>query len=267
VRRRAVLLGLATACLAPAASAHDFWIEPSTFRPSVGSVVAVSLRVGEGFRGDPVLRDPAMIQKFVLVSGSQETPIAGRSGVDPAGIVRIAEPGVAWIAFRSGRKSLTLEAEKFDAYLGEEGLERIRELRKQRGESGKPAREVFSRSVKSMLVAGEAKGGAKDFDRPLGLTLEIVPRGDPRGVLAAGGGLPLTLLYEGKPLEGALVVAINQAAPEKKLEARTDARGEVTLALPGGGVWLVKAVHMTPAPPGLDAEWESLWTSLTFEIP
>ena len=33
------------------------------------------------------------------------------------------------------------------------------------------------------------------------------------------------------------------------------------------GVWLVKAVHMAPAPAESGAEWESLWASLTFEVP
>jgi hypothetical protein len=37
------------------------------------------------------------------------------------------------------------------------------------------------------------------------------------------------LLYEGKPLEGALVVAMNREEPEKKLTARTDRRGCVVL--------------------------------------
>jgi hypothetical protein len=29
----------------------------------------------------------------------------------------------------------------------------------------------------------------------------------------------------------------------------------------------VESVHMIPAPKGVDADWESVWTSLTFEIP
>jgi len=33
------------------------------------------------------------------------------------------------------------------------------------------------------------------------------------------------------------------------------------------GLWLIKAVHMVPAPEGSGAEWESLWASLTFELP
>lgn len=74
------------------------------------------------------------------------------------------------------------------------------------------------------------------------------------------------LLYEGKPLPGALVVAINHADRLKKLAARSDKTGRVRLDLPTG-IWLVKAVHMVPAPAGSGADWESLWASLTFERP
>ena len=44
-----------------------------------------------------------------------------------------------------------------------------------------------------------------------------------------------------------------------------DAKGHVLLPLSRPGVWLVKAVHITRADkPG---EWNSLWASLTFEVP
>ena len=35
----------------------------------------------------------------------------------------------------------------------------------------------------------------------------------------------------------------------------------------GAGVWLIKSVQMIDAPRGSNAEWESLWASLTFDAP
>jgi len=263
MKRRALLLAVAMSAPAAASRAHDFWIEPSSFHPDPGSEIAVSLRVGQDFRGEPVPRNPSLIQRFALISGRTETPIDGLPGADPAGQVRIPQPGLYWIAFRGGRSPIVLDAEKFEKYLAEEGLDAVSRMRRERGESGKPAREVYSRSVKSLIVSGDPGDSAADFGRPLGLTLELVLRKDPRKVVP--GPVPLTLSYEGKPLSGALVVAMEQGSSADRVSARTDARGEVTLALPRKGVWLVKAVHMTPAPAGLDAEWESVWTSLTFE--
>ena len=79
----------------------------------------------------------------------------------------------------------------------------------------------------------------------------------------AASPVRLRLLFEGKPLAGALVTAIDREGI--RLTARSDAHGRVAIALPKPGVWLVKSVWMVPAPAGSDVDWESLWASLTFE--
>ncbi len=244
--------------------AHDFWIEPSSFHPEVGSELAVSLRVGEHFRGDPVPRADRRIVRFVLSSAAGETPIGGLPATDPAGFVRISSPGFFLIGYRSNRTPTTLEPEKFEKYLADEGLDRVLEARAARGERGKPGKEVYSRCAKS-LVAGNGSGQA-GFDRILGLTLELFADSNPLRA-RPGGKMPFRVLYEGKPLAGALVKAIALKDPDNTLSARSDAQGRVAFILARKGVWLVKAVHMVPAPPETGADWESLWASLTFEIP
>ncbi|HTO75448.1 MAG TPA: DUF4198 domain-containing protein [Thermoanaerobaculia bacterium] len=273
-RARAAAIGSGAFVLAARLAGHDFWIEPSTFRPVPGAEVFVSLRVGQDFRGDPVPRKPALIERFALAAENGDAEIDGLPGADPAGSFVAPAPGLVWIAYRSRRTPITLEPDRFEKYLAEEGLEHVSKERARRGESGKPGREVYSRSVKSLLVSGAAGAAsaagtvapaAKAFDRPLGLALEILLGADPRR--AVPGKLPVRILWEGGPAEGLLVVAMNQASPDRKIRARTDARGAATLDLPEAGVWLVKAVRMGPAPAGVDADWESVWTSLTFEAP
>jgi uncharacterized GH25 family protein len=252
-RSALTLLGL---MLAGPALAHDFWIEPSSFRPAPGERVAVRLRVGENLKGEPVPRNPGRIERFAAVGPAGEADVTGVEGVDPAGWVSPAGPGLHWLVFDSNHASLEQTGPKFDAYLGEEGLERIRELRKGEG----PVREIYSRCAKSLLRVGDSSSG---YDRELGLELELMPEKDPY-TLKPGEALPVRLLYRGKPLDGALVVAI--ASPDARVSART-AGGRASLVLDRPGLWLVKAVHMVPAPEGSGAEWESLWASLTFELP
>jgi uncharacterized GH25 family protein len=245
--------------------AHDFWIEPTTFRPEVGSRVGLALRVGQGFRGDPVPRMNERIVKFVTVSASgAESNVSGVPGRDPAGAAAIPAPGFVLAGYRSNPSSLELPADKFEAYLKEEGLEAIIETRARRGESQKPSKEIYSRCAKALLDAGGA--GAGGFDRALKFRLELVPEKSPKRI-GNGGSLPVQLLFEEKPLAGALVVALNRDDPEKRVAARTDEAGRVLLPLSRSGVWLVKAVHMVPAPAESGADWESLWASLTFETP
>lgn len=241
---------------ASAVRAHDFWIEPSSFRPAPGERVAVRLRVGEGLKGDPVPRNPGRIERFAAVGPAGETEVVGIAGSDPAGWTVPAGPGLHWVVFDSNHASVEQTGPKFDAYLGEEGLELIRDLRKGEG----PVKEIYSRCAKSLLRVGKGSSG---YDRVLGLELELVPEKDPYS-LKPGEALPMRLLYHGKPLDGALVVGM--ASPEAKVSART-AGGRASLVLDRPGLWLIKTVHMVPAPEGSGAEWESLWASLTFELP
>ena len=149
---------------------------------------------------------------------------------------------------------------EFEQYLEKEGLERVKTPRTYGPPKGKIIREDYSRSAKALVMAGKPGAAA---DRVLGLRLELVAEKNPY----VTGRVPVRLLYEGKPLEGALVVAFNKTEPLKKLKARTDKDGRIQFDLNRPGVWLVTSVHMLPAPPKTNADWESVWASLTFERP
>jgi uncharacterized GH25 family protein len=241
---------------APVAFAHDFWIEPSTFRPAVGAMISASLRVGQEWIGDPVARDTSVIDRFFVRDNNGERAIAGFEGHDPAGLLRVETAGGAIVGYRSKPQPLELPAEKFEQYLRDEGLDRILAMRAQRGESKKPSHEIYSRCAKSLLVAG---GGAQKFDKPLGFRYEIVP------LKMTADTIEVRVLYESKPLAGALVTAMHRDDASLRIKVRSDANGRVSFKLPKHGVWMIKSVQMIPAPAQSNAEWESLWASLTFE--
>ncbi len=75
---------------------------------------------------------------------------------------------------------------------------------------------------------------------------------------------------EGKPLANATVIATHPGRAES-ITIKTDSSGRFSMKLPTGGMWLLSCVHMVPAPAtnptGEQADWESLWASLTFEVP
>jgi uncharacterized GH25 family protein len=239
--------------------AHDFWIEPSTFRPAVGEEMLAGLRVGQNFEGDAVPRSVQLMQAFVIRDAAGERAIGGFENQDPAGYLRIENPGRSILVYQGKPQPLVLDAAKFEESLKLEGLEWVVLQRKQRGESNKGDRERFSRYAKAIVVA--PGGNGMRVDRPLGLRYEIVPESDP----GASTPLRVRLLFEGKPLAGALVSAIHRDDVAARVSARSDANGRATLALPKAGVWLVKSVQMVPAGAGADFDWESLWASLTFE--
>ena len=247
-------------CAAPCA-AHDFWIEVSNARPPLNGLVSVRLRVGMQFKGDPVPRLQALYHRFMVVDASGEHPLIGQEGMEPAGYLRATVPGFATVVYDSAPSEVELDGAKFEAYLKDEGLDGISALRAKRGDTAKPAKDAFIRCAKALVDVG-GQGGA-GFDRVLGLPLELVAERDPCA-LQSGGKLPMRLFYGGKPLSGALVVALNQADPSIRIAVRTDRHGRADLPLTRGGSWLIKAVHMIPAAPELHADWQSFWASLTF---
>ena len=243
--------------------AHDMWIEPTTFSPESGQVVSVRLRVGQDLLGDPLPLDPALVNQFVVEDAAGRKPVIRRDGGDPAGLLRVAMPGVLVIGYRSNPSPIVLPSEKFNQYLRDEGLDAVAAMRARRNQTNSEAHEIFARCAKSLLLSGtpiDAQG-----DRRLGFTLELVAEQNPY-TIRAGQDLPVSLTYEGRPLPGALVVAMSRLNPAAKQTARTDQNGRVKLRLPQDGLWLIKAVHMIPAPAGTGAEWASFWASLTFEL-
>ena len=243
--------------------AHDMWIEPMTFSPVTGEIISVKLRVGQDLLGDPLPRDPALVNQFIVEDPEGRKPVVGRDGGDPAGFLRVAVPGLLVVGYRSNPSFVELTPEKFNQYLKDEGLDAVAAARAARNQTGAKARELFARCAKSLVLSGPA--GAGQHDRALGFTLELVAERNPYA-LRAGEDLPVRLTYENRPLAGALVIAMNKLNPAEKLSARTDKDGRVRLKLRPGGMWLIKAVHMIPAPAGSNAEWQSFWASLTFEM-
>lgn len=244
-------------------SAHDMWIEPATFVTEAGDIVGLKLKVGQDLLGDPLARDPQLIKQFIVEDSGGRKPVVGRDGGNPAGFVRAAGSGVLVVGYYSNPSSVDETAEKFNQYLKEEGLAEIVRLRASRGQTNAKVREQFTRCAKSLVMAGPASTAAGD--RVLGFPLELVAERNPYAA-AFGKDLPFRLLYESRPLAGALVVAMNRRNPMEKLSARTGSDGRVHLTLRPGGMWLVKAVHMAPVPAGIDADWQSYWASLTFEV-
>ena len=242
--------------------AHDMWIEPVSFQPEAGQLVTVRLRVGQDLLGDPLPRSSALVNQFVVVDSEGRKPVVGREGADPAGLFRTGQ-GMHVLGYYSNPSSVDQAAEKFNGYLKEEGLESIAALRAQRNQSNAPVKELFSRCAKALVLTGSATPA--QTDQVLGFPLELFAGKNPY-TLRPGDEVPVRLTYQSRPLAGALVVAINRLNPMEKVSARSDSDGRVRLRLSGAGMWLIKAVHMVPAPQGSGADWLSDWASLTFEV-
>jgi len=263
----ALLLGL---CAARAGNAHEFWVQPSYFWLKPHSALAVTLQVGDGASRQPSPIPLHRITRFDAI-GPAGDPIDLRARLSATARREVAldEPGTYVLALETDNRAYSRQsALRFNEYLATEGLTPALEHRTRTHQVHADGFERYSRAAKSIVLIGPPGLQAqRHVTRPLGLQLEIVPTvspyAEPRPVR-----LPVRVIYEGQPLGGALVKLMNLDHDLAPADARrTDASGSATFAMPQGGRWLVSVVWTKRLTNASDADFETVFASLTFGLP
>lgn len=253
--------------LARPATAHEFWILADPFTLAPGGTTQLTMHVGEQFVGDLVPFSTRYVASLRHYAGGRMTDLEAhvppRTQL-PALRLAIDTPGSHMVAFDSNPSEVTLSGDKFDAYLREEGLEQIIAQRDRAKQADTPGRERFRRHVKTLVRVGDASDGT--YSVRTGQQLEILPVADPLAA-RAGDALPFQLLFDGKPLAGALVKAWHKRGRQTLIvRVRSDAEGKAMFELPYAGSWMISVVHMIPATDDKEIDWDSHWGNLTFEL-
>jgi len=262
----AVLCVLNVTC-APPAMAHDFWIQPAEFWPTAAKEVAVSLFVGHGQTRDRSQIASRRITRFsALTPSGEEIDLReqrrARGAIED---VRFATEGagtyVVMLETDAAARSV-LAANRFNAYLQSEGLTPALEHRAREGKMQLAGTEKYSRHAKAIVQVG-ASATLSNVTEPLGLRLEIVPEHNPYA-LPKVASLPVRVLFEGRPLAGALV-KLSQLGLDAAREqgALTNADGHVSFPMPESGDWLLNVAWTKPLRDS-EVDFETRGSSLTF---
>ncbi|MBD8525097.1 DUF4198 domain-containing protein [Pseudomarimonas arenosa] len=241
-------------------SAHEFWLEPDSFRPLPASLVAVRLKVGEPFAGEAVVRRSASIRRFDVHQEDGVVALSGSEGIEPAGWFRYQGPRAAVVAYRGQPWVARLSLPRFQRHLAEDGWAHLIEHDATGSNRGDTVAESVEREAKALL------GDLDDpqHQRRIGLNFEIVPITLPE---QSGGASRVRLWWRQQPAANLLLRAVNRQAPEAGLALRSDADGYVDLPAMAAGRWLLSAVYIEAAPVWSSEDWRSYWTSLTLELP
>lgn len=256
---------LLLALLPGALCGHDLYLKPEKCVVAGGERVRVEYHNGDTF---PVSQAPVRLERLrdaKRVAAAGEAPFEDLrvEGKTTVGWFTAPSAGHFYLLSRTVPNFIELAPEKFEKYLKHEGLSAISRWRSQHGEAGKPGREFYSKYVKSLLVAGRGDGS---YARPSGLTIEFVPLADPYAT-AAGGKIPVQLLFRGQPAAGHEVELRYLAGGQVHREhlGATDAQGMVSVPVPEAGFYRLHTIVLERREDRSRADWESFWTTLTFE--
>lgn len=245
--------------------AHEFWLRPKKFRFAVGEEVKIDLVVGENFTGDfwDLTRHKVELLELITAYGKKDltksvTPTKGNNLT-----YKVANQGTQLISFQSNNALIELDAEKFNAYLAEDGLEDIIQRRRERNETGLGAKEHYQRFSKLLLQSGTTLDEV--YKRNVGHRIEIIPDSNPAR-LKSGDYMGCKVLFENKPLAHQLVKVWSIMGNRVFLQNMyTENDGTIKFPISSTGAWMVSSVKMLPSD-SEEVDYESMWASLVFGV-
>lgn len=261
--RGAALVLLIGVCCARTGAAHEFWVQPNEFWLMPRTELSLTLQVGDSQLRQQSPIPPQRITRFEAIGPTGDS-VDMRSGA-----ARLDKPGAYLVALETDTAAHSRQsAARFNEYLEAQGLTPALQYRMRTHQMHVDGFERYSRTAKSIVLVGRhSRQAQRHVTEPLGLKLEIVPQVSPYAE-PQPTRLPVRILYDGRPLVGALVKLMNL---EQDLaaanESLTDDGGMASFSMPTRGSWLVSVVWTRRLADAADADYETTFASLTFGFP
>lgn len=247
--------------------AHEFWLMPNKFRVKVNESISLTFYVGEDFMGEIWKNKKERTLKLSHYTGENKRDLTDFAIKGDTNDIQLSfdKEGTQVLTMESKNSFIALEAQKFNEYLKDDGIDNIYALREQRGELNKPSKEFYRRCAKTLIQVGTKSDNT--FKKNTGMPLEIIPMQNPY-FSKRGDKFTVKVLFNGEPLKDKMIVTWNKTATTKtrQQKLRTDAKGEMTFPLDQKGQWMVSTVHMIPIENNPEGDYQSYWGNLTFEF-
>ena len=269
MKRTFVLLQLLLVPLA--LLAHDTWLIPSSFTPTAGQSVRLRLATSEAFPSSDGAVTPDRVARFTIHSMAGKKDVTGFrvDGKFLVADVTVPQRGQSVLVLETKPRIIVLQPKEFNEYVGDEALQHVIAARARNGQDNSPGRERYRKITKTVLCSGmpTSAPGEDLSSTPENLWLEIVPERGPCG-LKTGDAFSMRVLFEGKPLVGAHLAAGYEGVTGHKypIWIPTDKDGRAVVKLDRAGVRFVRVLHMVPAKNDPEADWQSAFSTLTFEV-
>lgn len=246
-------------------NAHDLWLIPQKFRIDLGESLILSANTGMDFPNSVSAITQDRIDKFFVLGRFGRKVLTKFKVAEKSLITKLnfETEGTYIVAAALKSKEIKLSAEDFNQYLLHDGLNDVYNLRKKENILDRDAVEYYSKFPKAIIQVGEKIDETPI--QPANLIFEIIPTINPYK-LKEGDSLWVTVLYRGNPLVNAeLAWSYPGRGEEFAGSTRTNSLGQAKIPLERSGPYVVRMIHMEWVKKKTH-EWESYWTSLTFEV-
>lgn len=253
-------------------TAHEFWLSPDKYFYTIRDIASIRFHVGENFTGENWSgnKEKIKVLSHYLPSGNI-TDLSDRLSMNKGDSIRLPlqTEGTHMVVFNSTNSHIELEADKFNEYLKEDGLQKAIQYRLKNGEHDKTGKEYYQRSVKTIIQVGNERTNA--CTAPTHLPLDIIPLENPYASpgMDPQGSLPIVkfrVLFKGKPLANWLIKTWfrDEKSKIQMKEYQTNNRGIISVKR-YSGPFMVSTVYMERLNGDPKADWQSYWASLNFE--
>ena len=254
--------------------AHDMFLKLRSYIVEPNTKVTLALYNGTFDKSENIITRDRMIDVSVVGPTNQRNRInknQWRDGWYESLLdLDLKSSGTHVIGLSTETRIIELSAEDFNGYLKHDGILDVLEARKKSGETNQPARELYSKHVKTVIQAGSKR--TESFNTNLGYPIEIILSQNPYK-LKKGDELGFQVLRDSKPVANQLVYAsysgFHEHADEgthvETVTMRTNSKGFGKLKLIENGEWYLRLIQMVKSDKeGID--YESNWATFTFQI-
>lgn len=245
--------------------AHELWLQPQKYRYESGETMIIDCMEGKNFEGNFWDFSKEQVEKASIYNRISTVELLGQIKKTKGKNIDYTfnNVGTHLVSLESNNVYSELDPEAFNSYLEEEGLDYVKDERTKRGEENKKSRENYKRFAKLLVQVGDRTDDT--YKKSTGQRLEIFPLQNPYD-LNVGDYLDCKLLYRGNPEPHALVKVWSHIGNRIFLQnIYTENDGTIRFPISNSGSWMVGTVKMIRSDQPT-AEWQSLWSSLVFEI-
>lgn len=224
----------------------------------MGETAQIALHVGENFEPE---QWKGKIKIFTHEVGKTSTNVLPLLDTAKSTLAYpMTKEGTQLFKLQSHAKFIRLEADKFNAYLEEDGLKDVIKYRKEKKEMDKEGTELYERCNKMLVQVGKKYTNA--FKQVVDFPLEIILQKNP---YLRPEKLEIKLLFQGKPLPTHRVKVWHRLASKTTLQdLETNEKGILIFTLQKEGNYMLSAVKMIPHEVPTQAQWHSYWANYTF---